>query len=95
MVYDFNIFGQMVIRAHDTPLVLSYTIGGRDDVAYLSANVVGDIWSDAFGVKGLRVSWLLRCESLQLNLHPIVARGCQLQYLIFCQGAIEIAPIRL
>ena len=58
MVYNFNIFGKMVITAPSGPLVLSYMIGGGNGVAHLSADIVGDVWSDAFGVKGLTVSQL-------------------------------------
>jgi hypothetical protein len=91
MMYDFDIFGEMTISAPSGPLVLSYVIGEGGGVAHLSAHVVGDVWSDAFGVKGLGVS--------PINMHQIpralkfdfvAACRCQLWNHILHQRAFEI-----
>jgi hypothetical protein len=64
MAYDFDIFGKMSITSPTGPLVLSYIIGGGSGFAHLSADVVGDVWSNAFGVKGLTVSRMESCTVL-------------------------------
>jgi len=73
MVYDFEIFGQMTISTPSGPLILSYTIGEGDGIAHLSADVVGDVWPDAFGVKGLTVSWPRVYMSSQFDVYFIAA----------------------
>ena len=87
--FGFDIFGTMKLDVPGSvvPLDLHYEMGLAGSTVNLTAEISGEIWEDALGVKGLMVSYIWRVDAL--NPHKSVARKCCIRDIVFRNITLE------